>query len=101
MNMKIMYDYEILWLQKYGGISRYFYELMGEISRQNPNAMVEIPVVAAENKIFSNSFKYKEWNIKFFERIVNEIYSIWELSFLNVLIIYIIYGEMSENKDTK
>lgn len=83
--MKIMYDYEILWLQKYGGISRYFYELSGEIRRKNPNAMVEIPVIAAENKIFSNSIKYKEWNIKFFERIVNEIYSIWKVMIRNIM----------------
>lgn len=33
-NMKIYYDYQVFILQKYGGISRYFYELCTRINKK-------------------------------------------------------------------
>ena len=33
--MKILYDYEIFYLQKYGGISNYYYQLSKELIKKS------------------------------------------------------------------
>jgi glycosyltransferase involved in cell wall biosynthesis len=42
--MKILYDYEIFYLQKYGGISNYFYQLSKEIINMNKDLLVVCPL---------------------------------------------------------
>lgn len=44
--MNILYDYQIFQYQKYGGISRYFYELISWLSQQNE---IKIPIVFSNN----------------------------------------------------
>ena len=51
--MKIQFDHQIFTSQKYGGISRYFYELVREFSdRQDINC--EIPLVVSNNHYISD-----------------------------------------------
>lgn len=77
--MKIMYDYQILWLQQYGGISRYFCELIHELVKYPMSAQIEIPVIAAQNSYFRELLGYKEWTNKRWERIANEICTVYKI----------------------
>ena len=54
--MKILFDYQILMLQKFGGISRYYYELMQEMKKLDGND-VFLPVVASQNYYFRDIIK--------------------------------------------
>ncbi|MBW8308899.1 MAG: glycosyltransferase family 4 protein [Candidatus Paracaedibacteraceae bacterium] len=56
--MKILYDYQILCAQKYGGISRYYYELVSRISKYE-NTKIEIPALFSCNYYFENYFEKK------------------------------------------
>lgn len=49
--MKILYDHQILIMQKYGGISRYFYELVTNLE-QIQIADISIPVCFSKNYYF-------------------------------------------------
>lgn len=77
--MKIMYDYQILWLQQYGGISRYFYELILELKKYPKSAQIEIPVIAAQNFYFKKLLRYQDWANKRAERIVNEFWTAYKI----------------------
>ena len=74
--MKILYDYQILTLQKYGGISRYFYELIEGINKTNNRA--KIKCIHSVNYYFRNMLKEhdemkgRKWS--FFYRI-NRLYN--------------------------
>lgn len=46
--MKVLYDYQVFALQKYGGISRYFFELMNSY-HQNKNIEFELPLIFSNN----------------------------------------------------
>lgn len=54
--MNILFDYQILVLQKYGGISRYYYELINEM-KNNESCEVNLPIVASQNYYFRNIIK--------------------------------------------
>ncbi len=54
--MNILFDYQILMLQKFGGISRYYYELMNEMQKKE-GSHVFLPVVASQNYYFRNVIK--------------------------------------------
>lgn len=56
--MKIYYDFQILSLQKYGGISRYYYELITHIEKLGL-AEVKINCHNSRNKYFENYFNKK------------------------------------------
>lgn len=77
--MKIMYDYQILWLQEYGGISRYFHEIIHGIRADYQNVEVEIPVLAASNQYFKGEIFYKKWKFKTIERAVDEIWTVLKI----------------------
>ena len=51
---KILYDYQILRVQKYGGISRYFYELAIRIKDRN---RVKVPCLLSRNEYFQAYYK--------------------------------------------
>lgn len=55
--MKILYDYQILIMQKYGGISRYFYELAVRIKERGEEP--EVRTLFSKNSYFQNYFKIK------------------------------------------
>lgn len=46
--MKVLYDYQIFALQKYGGISRYFFELMN-VYYKNKSIDFELPLIFSNN----------------------------------------------------
>lgn len=54
--MNILFDYQILVLQKYGGISRYYYELMSEMQKNESNE-VFLPIAVSQNYYFRNIIK--------------------------------------------
>ena len=47
--MKVLFDYQIFTLQKYGGISRYFYELMNNFYQQK-DIEIEFPLYFSNNE---------------------------------------------------
>lgn len=51
--MNILYDYQVLLWQKYGGISRYFYELASRIKEKE---CVAVPVFSSINYYFEKFF---------------------------------------------
>lgn len=61
--MRILYDYQIQICQRYGGVSRYFYEIISRI-RQYPDTIIDMPVLLpksydlAENLLGKKSFSY-------------------------------------------
>ncbi len=56
--MKILYDHQIFSLQKYGGISRYFFELMNEYDK-NPNILYQLSLKCSNNAYLQNSEIFK------------------------------------------
>ncbi|WP_346862595.1 glycosyltransferase family 1 protein [uncultured Draconibacterium sp.] len=52
--MKVLYDHQIFYTQKYGGISRYFFELMREF-RSFKEVEVLFPTIFSNNYYLSNS----------------------------------------------
>jgi glycosyltransferase involved in cell wall biosynthesis len=75
--MKILFDYQAFEMQKFGGISRYFYEILCRLNKE-PSASWELPVQYStneylkkipgfENKIIARPDEYKAflWGKKF------------------------------------
>lgn len=56
--MNILYDYQILFNQKFGGISRYYYELVTRISKE-VDCKVELPVLFSKNYYFEAYLGHK------------------------------------------
>ena len=76
--MKILYDYQALSMQKYGGISRYFYELVQGL-KQLPGVSVDVIAKYSQNHYFESYFKVdKECHLPGFLRrganIINRLY---------------------------
>lgn len=59
--MNILYDYQILTMQKYGGVSRYFRELVKNISMYD-DVDINIPVILSKNYYFEDYFGKKSVN---------------------------------------
>jgi glycosyltransferase involved in cell wall biosynthesis len=85
--MKILYDYQIFASQKYGGISRYFYELVRELDEVS-DVQYEIPLLVSSNYYISdkkfvdyiNLFPNKQFRGKFrVFRIINKPNNVWKL----------------------
>ncbi|MBK8945499.1 MAG: glycosyltransferase family 4 protein [Ignavibacteriae bacterium] len=52
--MKVFFDYQIFSLQKYGGISRYFFELMNHFSKSE-EINFELPIYFSNNQYLRNA----------------------------------------------
>lgn len=78
--MKIFYDYQILLEQKYGGISRYYYEIISEL-KQNTECDLSIGIIGNRNYYFSRWFKcsFENVNEKIMIRI-NQLFTLFYLS---------------------
>lgn len=71
--ISILYDYQILVRQKFGGISRYFYEI---INRLENRVDINIRAIHSQNYYFTNYLKeytYKNGLQKYIFRIINAI----------------------------
>lgn len=55
--MKIIYDYQILMRQKYGGISRYYFELIKAMKRLETRNEIFLPIKKSKNYYFRNHIK--------------------------------------------
>lgn len=74
--MRILYDYQVLG-QRYGGISRYFFELIEELEHYE-DVKVSLPVVFANNYYFKEKLKYKPY-VKFGNRPINNFVTMKEI----------------------
>jgi glycosyltransferase involved in cell wall biosynthesis len=70
--MKILFDYQIFSMQKYGGISRYYIELMLEYRRMNQK--FDLPIYYSNNVYISNIKNIKNYSNS---RVLNKIASIF------------------------
>ena len=61
--MNILFDYQVFSWQRYGGISRYFYEISNRIATL-PGNDVEIFAPLHVNEYFRNGCKVRPWGIK-------------------------------------
>lgn len=52
--MRVLYDYQIMLNQKYGGISRYFSQLVKFMNNDVPDAEALVPLKKSQNYYFSN-----------------------------------------------
>ena len=50
--MRVLFDYQILYLQKYGGISRYFHELIRHLISMYPDDSFDIKAAISQNYYF-------------------------------------------------
>lgn len=77
--MIVRYDYQIFCQQEYGGISRYFYELITRLSSK-PGIQVQLDVLASNNQYIKILKGNKGWNSIHFKgkkdlnRIVSSLY---------------------------
>ena len=62
--MRILYDYQALFLQKYGGVSRYFYEIINGIRKQNPEDELKVKAAVSVNYYFRNEIHMKKKRLK-------------------------------------
>ena len=85
--MKILYDHQIFASQKYGGISRYFYELVRELEDVS-DVQYEIPLLVSNNHYISDKkfvdyidlLPNKQFRGKYrIFRILNKPNNIWKL----------------------
>lgn len=79
--MRIMYDYQCFLRQKYGGISRYYYEIYKRIKGTND---INLPVIGSQNYYFSTDLKQHNYGSKIallFMRVFNACYSRIYLAF--------------------
>jgi glycosyltransferase involved in cell wall biosynthesis len=58
--MRILYDHQIFTSQKYGGISRYFYELINKFSRTD-GMDIKTPLIFSNNHYISDSEIVRHW----------------------------------------
>lgn len=78
--MKIFYDYQILFTQQRGGISRYFYELYNTISGKWFNVKIHIVAFFSNNMYFSKIVPLRKFLV-FGNWFVNELYCFVDLLF--------------------
>ncbi|MCH5149314.1 MAG: glycosyltransferase family 4 protein [Spirochaetales bacterium] len=95
--MKILYDHQILIMQKYGGISRYFYELITNL-KQMQAADICVSACFSKNYYFESYFGKKSIREKipffyFFNKILNENRCLHNLSTEKFDIIHPTYYE--------
>lgn len=71
--MRVLYDYQVLEFQKYGGISRYFFELYSAfITKYQKDIMVKLPVFYSYNYYFSNFAKQRNSYLGRIGKIINQ-----------------------------
>lgn len=73
--MKILYDYQIFIKQKYGGISRYFYEIISNI-KLSKNLDIDIPVIGSINYYFKKIIICSDMKTRMFLKLINKINTI-------------------------
>lgn len=86
-SMKILYDHQIFTIQKYGGISRYFYELMIGMKDRGHNVISTTKYSENEYAYINDVFrrqpflsKFKFKGKKYIENLINERTSLHKLS---------------------
>ena len=78
--MRILYDYQILLAQKYGGISRYYYELI-ERMRKQKDVSADIYCYFNQNAYFEGMFsdRGKDWLKRLGETRVNQKVTLFQI----------------------
>lgn len=70
--MRVLYDYQILYLQKYGGISRYFYELISHLESQYEQDSFNISAAISQNYYFREKIPQRKL-LKHGNRMINDL----------------------------
>lgn len=105
--MRILFDYQCLLRQKYGGVSRCFYELYKIVSKKSD---VKIKVIKSQNHYFEpevGEYHYANKAVWYFYRIINWIYTRVYLFFSNDSIdilhptYFVTYGKWVKRKNIK
>ena len=65
--MKIAFDYKIFYLQKYGGVSRYFVSIANELIKLNQTVKIFSPIHI--NKYLGQNLDRKYYSGKYISRI--------------------------------
>ncbi len=71
--MKVLYDYQILYLQRFGGISRYFYELITTLSKNYPDDVFNVKALISQNYYFKDTVSQRQL-LKHGNRQLNDLY---------------------------
>ena len=119
--MKILYDYQIFYLQKYGGISNYFVSLINNLVQLNHNCKIIAPIHVSEtlssikrnivegininkkNKLTSsiyrliNEFFFEYRSVKFKPDLVHHTYYNKRFHFYNTKRVSTVYDLIHEN----
>lgn len=75
--MKILFDYQILMLQKFGGISRYYHELNQRIKSQGNE--VYIPILKSQNYYFRDYIKPSKKIHQRIDTLINDVSTLYVL----------------------
>lgn len=80
--MNIYYDYQTLCIQRYGGISRYYFELISTINQMHI-ARADIDCYFSKNAYFENHFKKpavkRYYGTYPFVRLLNKAHALWRI----------------------
>ena len=108
--MKIIYDYKIFWLQKYGGISRYFSNLMKNLQS---NSELDFKIIAPfyknsyikqninKEKIFGTYIEKPFPKTSFILKLINEKFFQYGAKYFNPDIIHSTYYNQNINPRKK
>ncbi|XME01254.1 glycosyltransferase family 4 protein [Lachnospiraceae bacterium C1.1] len=69
--MRILYDYQALFMQKYGGVSRYFYEIINGMRKDYPQDKININAAISINYYFKDEIRMRERRLKHANDMVN------------------------------
>lgn len=71
--MKVLYDYQALFLQKYGGVSRYFYEVINGIRKMHPEDDLEVNAAVSINYYFRNEITMRKKRLRHGNAFLNNL----------------------------
>ncbi len=78
--MRVLYDHQTLFLQKYGGVSRYFYEVINGIRKIHPEDELKVRAAVSVNYYFRDEIRMREKRPAHFNDPVNHFSIYTELA---------------------
>ena len=76
--MRVFYDHQILYLQKYGGISRYFHELIRHLISMYPDDSFDIKAAISQNYYFRDMVPQRRL-FRHGNRFINNVFMKYEI----------------------
>lgn len=81
--MRILHDYQIVIRQKFGGISRYHFELIRNMKKLDNNLVVDCPAIFSRNYYFQRFYQKRAYNYNYYypSLILNDVWTfVWLLA---------------------